>query len=222
VRRIALFARPPVAGRVKTRLSPALPALMARDLYAALLADALGAIAIAPADERLVLWAEEDPATDGVRLPPGVRARLQRGQDLGARLAAAFDELLTAEGDRAAIVGADCPHLTPARLGAALERLGNADVALGPASDGGYWLIALSRPAPVLFRGVSWGTDQVCAQTLERAAREGLSVATLETLDDLDTPADLAALVARVASGTYDLPAHLGGALAGMGLLPRA
>uniref|UniRef100_A0A832MME6 Glycosyltransferase n=1 Tax=Eiseniibacteriota bacterium TaxID=2212470 RepID=A0A832MME6_UNCEI len=221
--RVALFARPPVAGRVKTRLSPALPAPLARDLYAALLHDALAALAAASAGERFIYWSEAPSAGAApVATPPGVRTRLQGGADLGARLAAAFDELLVAPGDRAAIVGADCPALRAAHLDGALARLADADVALGPAADGGYWLIALRRPAPALFRGVAWGSARVLAETLERASVAGLTVATLETLDDLDTPADLARLVARAAAGREAPPARLAQALRTMGLLPPA
>lgn len=217
--RIALFARPPVEGRVKTRLSPALPAALARELYAAMLDDALATLSAAPAGERFVYWTEDGPGGAGPPAP-GLTARAQRGEDLGARLAAAFDELLAATGDRAAIVGADCPGLRPAHLASAFPRLGGADVVLGPAADGGYWLVALARRAPEIFRSVSWGTGHVFAETLERAGAAGLSVATLETLDDLDTPADLAALVARAAIDPTLVGPRLGAALRAMGLMP--
>lgn len=220
VDRLALFARPPVAGRVKTRLSPALPPRLACDLYAALLGDALEALGAARAAERFVYWSEDAPEAATVALPPGVAARRQAGGDLGSRLAAAFAELLPAPGDRAAIVGADCPELRAAHLERAIEALGAHDAALGPAADGGYWIVALARPAPALFAGVAWGTDRVLAQTLERARAAGRRVALLETLADLDTPADLARCAARAAVAPAGTSPRLAAALRALGLAP--
>src|SRR2546426_11246160 len=124
-RRNAVFARPPVPGRVKTRLAGALTPELACDLYRGCLEDALEAARGAGADERWVYWAE--PPRDP-HAPPGFGARLQRGADLGARLAAAFEELLVAPGDRALILGADCPELDAPRLASAFEGLPLAGV----------------------------------------------------------------------------------------------
>jgi hypothetical protein len=78
----------------------------------------------------------------------------------------------------------------------AFAALGTHPVAVGPASDGGYWLVGLRRRTPPLFRGIPWGTGGVLAQTLDRAARSELAVSQLAMLDDLDTPDDLARVVA--------------------------
>lgn len=219
MRRLAVFARPPVEGEVKTRLSPALPPALARDLYAAMLDDTLAAAAAARCDERFVFWAA-DPARAPVALPPGTSERRQAEGDLGARLAAAFGLLLDAPGHEAVIVGADCPDLRAGYLDQAFAALAAADLALGPAADGGYGLIGLRRPAPALFEGIAWSTPEVLEQTLARAAGAKLEVATLPALDDIDTPADLARWIgARVLDGTDRAP-HTSAALARMGLLP--
>src|SRR6266850_5865833 len=107
--RSAVFARWPEPGRVKTRLSPALPETLAADLYRAMLEDASNAVAGCGADDAYVYWAE--PPGQGADPAPTRRleARLQNGADLGARLESAFSELLRERGDRAVIVGADCP-----------------------------------------------------------------------------------------------------------------
>lgn len=212
---MAVFARPAVPGRVKTRLSPSLPADLATRLYAAMLADTLETASRAQAERRAIYWSEALSADP----PPGFEAREQRGAELGARLAAAFEELLAAPGDRAVIVGADCPDLAVAGFAGAFRALEDHDVALGPARDGGYWLIGLRRPAPALFEGVAWSSDRVLDQTRERAAGAGLTVATLEVLEDLDTPGDLVRLIARraVADGATS---HLDEALRLAGLLP--
>lgn len=219
MRRLAVFARPPVEGEVKTRLSPALPPALARDLYAAMLNDAFAALAAAHCDERFVFWAG-DPARAPVALPPGTLERPQRGGDLGVRLAAAFDALLDAPGIEAVIAGTDCPDLHAGYLDQAFAALAAADLVLGPAADGGYGLIGLRRRAPGLFEGIDWSTPAVFEQTLSRAAAAKLEIATLPALDDIDTPADLARWIgARVADRTDRAP-HMRAALEKMGLLP--
>jgi hypothetical protein len=95
----------------------------------------------------------------------------------------------------ALLIGTDCPELTPRLLQEALERLAENDLVLGPARDGGYYLIGLKAPQPGLFPpDMPWGTDRVLNKTLEAAARQGLQVALLETLGDIDRPEDLAGL----------------------------
>jgi len=221
MRRIALFARWPQAGEVKTRLSPALPAVLACDLHRAMVEDALALAAGAPAYERFLYWAGAPPARESFAPPPGFRVRDQQGADLGARLALAFDDLLSAPGDRAVILGADCPALEAATLSAAFDALEGHDAVLGAARDGGYYLVGLGRRAPELFRDIEWSTPRVLDQTLERAARAGLGVCLLPALDDLDTPEDLVRWLAlRAAGGGPQARLELDQALRAIGLLP--
>lgn len=189
---LTVFARPPVEGRVKTRLSPALPAPLAARLYEALLADTLAAASACAADARAIAWSERASAPPA---PAGFTAFEQAPGDLGARLEDAFARALRAPGALAVVVGSDAPALTAAHLDAAFAALASHDVVLGPAADGGYWLLGLSRVAPQLLRDVPWSTPGVLALTRERASGAGWRTATLESLADLDTPADLAALV---------------------------
>jgi rSAM/selenodomain-associated transferase 1 len=219
MRRAAVFARPPIEGEVKTRLSPALPPALARDLYAAMLQDTLAAVQAARADERVVFWAG-DPARAGFALPPGWIERRQEGGSLGARLAGAFETLLAPPCKAAVIVGADCPDLEAADLDRAFAALDAADLAIGPAADGGYGLIGLRRPAPGLFEGIDWSTPAVLEQTRARAAAAGLETVLLPALDDIDTPADLARWIGgQVAVETGRAP-HTRAALERMGLMP--
>ena len=216
--RIGVFARRPVAGQVKTRLSPALPAAMAARLYEAVLADTLDAVRSAAAGERLIAWADAEPALPAAA---GFRARAQAQGDLGARLRDAFAALLPGPGDRAVIVGSDCPALTAELLERAFAVLAQHRIVLGPALDGGYWLLGLAEPAPELFNDIAWSTPHVLAQTQERAAALGLDIEWLPALADLDTPADVAHLVAMRASGAADACGpHCAGALREFGLLP--
>ena len=215
MRRLGLFAKRPVAGAVKTRLSPALPAALARDLYAALLDDALSAARVARVDERSVWW--DAPVDQAVT--PGFEARLQHGADLGARLANAFARL-TENGARAAIVGTDAPALGAPAIERAFDALDTHDAAFAPSSDGGYALVALARPEPALFEGIAWSTPSVFEATLAIAARRGLRVARLEPLDDLDVPRDLVRWAARVAIEARGIGPATAAALRAMGLAP--
>jgi rSAM/selenodomain-associated transferase 1 len=215
MRRLAVFARAPVAGRVKSRLSPALPAPLAASLYRGLLADALAIATSVRADERSVYWADEPGEA-----PVGFDARAQLGADLGERLRHACDELLPGGGDAALILGSDTPPLTPAHVEAAFTALETHDVVLGPTLDGGYWCIGLKRPVPELFRDIPWSTREVLTRTLVRAHGAGLAVATVATLADLDTPLDVAQLVGALAAGEPACGPAARAALHAMGMLP--
>src|SRR5262245_22858547 len=121
MRTIALFARPPVLGRVKSRLSPALPPRLALQLYRGLLGDALEQMMATPADRRRVYWADSPTPDPGLALPRGVEPRAQQGADLGARLAHATREELAGEDDRVLVVGTDCPRLGPETMSRGFE-----------------------------------------------------------------------------------------------------
>jgi len=218
--RIAVFARWPEEGKVKTRLSPALPASMARDLSVALLRDALDVAAACPAGERILYWAEAPSARQEFAPPAGFAVRDQKGGDLGARLEDAFAAMLRERGDRAVVIGTDAPELDAETIHRAFGMLERHDAALGPAADGGYYLAALAVPKPELFRGIDWGTERVRAQTLERARGERLEVGMLDMLEDLDTPADLTRWLARAALDATRGGTHTRAALREMGLLP--
>jgi rSAM/selenodomain-associated transferase 2/rSAM/selenodomain-associated transferase 1 len=111
--------------------------------------------------------------------------------DIGDRMARAFDQAFQGGMERAVLVGTDIPHLTVGIILGAFENLGNADLVLGPARDGGYYLIGLRRPLRQLFVDVPWGTDEVLERTKRIANDLGLSVVLLDALDDVDRPEDL-------------------------------
>ena len=129
-------------------------------------------------------------------LGPGVALRPQSGGDLGARMAAAIADAISGGAERVVVIGTDCPDVTPDVVAAAFTRLGAADVVLGPASDGGYYLIGMSRPHRVLFEGVPWSSATTLRATLARARAGGLSVALLDERRDIDTAEDWRAWLA--------------------------
>jgi len=117
---------------------------------------------------------------------------VRQGQpNLGLRLQAAFAQTLGASDCRTVIVGADCPGLTPDIIHAAFDALSSHALVLGPATDGGYYLVGLSQPCPGLFDGIPWGTEAVLRETLLRATQLGLNLHWLPPLTDANVPADL-------------------------------
>jgi rSAM/selenodomain-associated transferase 1 len=118
--------------------------------------------------------------------------------DIGVRMERAFALLFERGARRVALTGTDVPALTTEDVRRALESLDEHDVAIGPATDGGYYLIALKRPQPELFQGIAWSGPDVLSHTLDRASRCHLSVRVLRTIGDVDTVEDLAAEWERV------------------------
>lgn len=199
---IILFVRYPKGGEVKTRLIPHLgtegAAQLHRDLAEQALERALAATGLRPARLTVAYTGGSTPEMVAW-LGKSIILRRQEGRDLGERMAEAFRAAWAGGAQRAVLIGSDCPALTPALIAGALALLANHDLVLGPAADGGYYLIGLTRVlAPgvqdSLFRDIAWGSEQVLGQTLERAKAAGLRIATLQELHDIDRPGDLAHL----------------------------
>ena len=189
---VAVFAKAPVAGYAKTRLIPLLGPEGAAAVQARLIARAL-ATAREAALGQVTLWCAPDCAhpvfAEAGRA--GVALRAQPAGDIGARMLAAF----AAAAGPLVLIGSD-PILAPQDLCDAAAALADADVAIAPAEDGGYGLLAASRPHPELFRDIPWSTPAVAEITHARARAAGLRLCDLRTIWDLDTPADYARGVA--------------------------
>jgi hypothetical protein len=193
------MAKEPAAGRTKTRLCPPLSPSDAARLYEALLHDTIALVARRPGVRLAV--AVTPPSAVGVfrlRLPHDALLLPVEGQDIGACLSQATAHLFAAGFSRVMALNSDGPTLPGAYLGRAGALLGCHDVVLGPSEDGGYYLVGLRHPAPGLFQGIAWSTSRVMAQTIDRAAALGLSVALLPPWYDVDTAADLTRLRAEL------------------------
>ena len=148
---------------------------------------------------RVILFTDDIPKQ--LELPPGMETGLQGQGDLGTRLTAALSECFARNARKVVVLGSDSPHLPPERLAEALEALDSADLVLGPAEDGGYYLIALRRFAPEIFDGVEWGAACVFDQTRRAAERAGFRVRALEPFYDLDEWRDCERLAASCTAG---------------------
>lgn len=182
--RVVVFTRYPAPGAAKTRLIPALGADGAAALHRRLTERTLVAVRASglPFEVRVTgarpeaigAWLGDAPAVD------------QGASDLGDRLRRAGPPYPTL------FIGADAPDLAPDHLCAAALALAGAEVVIGPAEDGGYWLLGLARARDTLFADMPWGTERVYSETLARLATAGVVPAILPTLADLDRPEDLA------------------------------
>jgi rSAM/selenodomain-associated transferase 1 len=180
-----VFARAPVAGQVKTRLAAGIGVAAALEFYRQTLDRTTARLA---SDPRWMLTLAVTPDTAAPALWPSGVERIGQGDgDLGQRMARLL--ALATPSAPVLIVGADIPGLEAAHVARALEALSAADLALGPARDGGYWLIgARSPPPPRLFDGVRWSTAHASADTLRNAF--GLTVALADELEDVDDAED--------------------------------
>lgn len=193
---LGVFAKWPEAGAAKTRLmaSPEAGAAAAR----AFLLDALARLAAVPA-RRVVAFAPAERRADFHALVGADYSLMpQAPGDLGARLEAFLAAELAGGAARVVVVGADSPTLPVALVRQAFAELAQADLVLGPATDGGYYLLGCRRLPPV-FTGVEWGSARVLGQTVARLPA-GWRLALLPPWYDVDTPADWAMLAGHVAA----------------------
>ncbi|MDQ3388288.1 MAG: TIGR04282 family arsenosugar biosynthesis glycosyltransferase [Gemmatimonadota bacterium] len=188
---VIVFVRAPRAGTVKTRLAASIGDEAALRVYRRLAeravseATASGAVVLVrftPADagEELRKWLGDQP----VFLPQGEG-------ELGARMERAFTEAFAEGYSRVVIVGSDLPDLSAELLRRAFVALERAEAVVGPALDGGYYLLGLRESLPEIFRGVPWSTVEVLACTLRALGEQGITPVILETLGDVDEAEDL-------------------------------
>jgi len=185
---IQLFARPPVAGRVKTRLIPAVGIESATAIYLHCLKHNLQLIEHSHFD--FEIWLSEASSDGFFERWPAIH--IQQGKDLGQRMYHALSGALSNGYQKVILIGSDCLELTPAILQHVCAKLDHHDLVFIPAKDGGYVLIAArQRIDHRLFEGIDWGSERVLIQTLEAAMQCAINTALLNPLRDIDTADDL-------------------------------
>ncbi len=199
---VVVFAKAPAPGRVKTRLGACLGLRRAARLYGLFLTYLSWNLRRLPAGLKLFL------ATD----PPGAGKKIlrhfphsqpaavftQKGKDLGARMLNAAREAKRLGARKVLLIGSDCLELSVRHLGEALRLLGRKDLVLGPARDGGFYLLGWKKAEPGCFKGVVWSTRKVFGRAAANAAKGGLSLGRLPALADVDEAADLGRLARRL------------------------
>lgn len=192
--RIIVFSRLPQPGNTKTRMIPALGPEGAADLQRQMTrrtlatVDHVASLVECESEVRFTGGTNEQMAST---FGSARRYTPQGDGNLGQRMRRAFEEALEQGMQRIVCVGSDCPALTYNLLNTALQKLEDHDIVLGPATDGGYYLIAMKQLHPDLFTNIEWGTSRVLAKTLAIAQSSGLPVHQLAKLSDVDEPADL-------------------------------
>ena len=183
--RLIVFLKSPRLGFVKTRLGKSLGNDAALKIYCQLVEQLLERLSeLANVELRVA----PDDALEECRqwVRPGWDLIPQGEGGLGERLSRAVKDAFDAGFRRVLVIGGDCPDVGLAQIDAAVAALDHDAVVLGPARDGGYWLLGSSHYWPRLFEGIDWSTEKVLAQTLDRAQQENLSVSLLEELEDID------------------------------------
>lgn len=192
---LILFAKTPVAGKVKTRLIPELGSEGAAELAGALIEHAVRrGVESWPGPLRLLVWPDaKHPCFDGIYRRYGIGAMLQSGDNLGARMLNALNDAYQ-RGAAAAIMGCDIPDCPKETYRTAHAFVAQGRSVIGPSADGGYYLIAVHPPHRECFERIDWGGSEVFDTTLKRAADAGVNLIVLQRLNDIDTPSDIEAL----------------------------
>ena len=204
------MAKAPRPGEVKTRLCPPLTPDEAAGLYRCFLQDKVAQLRTLGGAHAVVAFTPDDSRREFETLAPGLPLIPQRGDDLGSRLLNTLDTLLRDGHSAAVAIDSDTPNLPTAFLAQAIEIVTDSptDVVLGPSDDGGYYLIGLRHPWPVLFERMPWSTADVLPETIRRAEAAGLRVACLPPWFDVDTPKDLQRLIVALGRDDDQAPSH--------------
>ena len=183
---VLVFQKNAILGKVKTRLASGMGELRALEIYRHLIQLTYSALEDVP----VPVWTYFSDFIPESPYPSVEKCFVQEGQDLGERMANAFARSFELGMDKVVLIGTDCPMLQSQHLNQAFEALNHSDLVVGPATDGGYYLIGMNRRADYLFEGITWSTSQVLSETLNVASQHGLTTTLLHELDDIDTQED--------------------------------
>ena len=194
---VCIFAKPPIAGRTKSRLAAGIGESKAAQLAAAMLTDILNS-SLDTKSTKVYLWRTPgSEISDFGKLErdfgDSIVWKQQRGDDLGERMATAFEESLRSH-QNCIVIGSDCVTVNSAVISEVIEKLDRSDLVLQPATDGGYTLISASKLYLKLFTEINWGSPEVLPETLASAKQSGISVELLAETFDVDDLQDLQSL----------------------------
>ena len=186
---LIVFIKNPILGKVKTRLAASLGDQKALRVYKKLLDHTLRITGNLEYD-KIVYYSDFVPEQDEW-LSAGFKQGLQIGQDLGQKMENAFEEGFRTGYSRILIIGSDCFELTSYHISKAFDNLENSNVVLGPATDGGYYLLGITELFENVFENKKWSTDSVLRDTIKNLTDSNIKFNLLEQLNDIDTESDL-------------------------------
>ena len=212
---LIVFVKNPIPGAVKTRLQTRYAPEEVAALYTAFVRDVLERVEGVDVDQRVIAFDPPDAESEVRALFGGGKAQWQYvsqvQDDLGVRMREALVQQLDAGAAAAVLIGTDIPSLPAYHITLAFDLLRAKDVVLGPSTDGGYYLVGVSKPIPEIFEDVEWSTPGVLAQTIDRVHRAGHTLGLVPPYFDVDTPDELDFLLAharatKLATGIDPLP----------------
>jgi uncharacterized protein len=186
---IIVFLRHPEKGKVKTRLAASIGEDRALEVYERLLSHTLATASVMPFDKQA--WFADGVSKGSPWEKAGFKVFAQQEGDLGRRMAQAFSRAFSEGYQHVVIIGTDCPGLTADLLNEAFDQLATHDVVIGPADDGGYYLLGMRGPFLKLFDGIRWSTDSVADETERLCVENKLGYTMLRPLGDIDREEDL-------------------------------
>jgi len=196
---VLLFVKSLERGKVKSRLAARLGEELTLDLYRSFVLDTVEALTSADASLRIYYYPADSGENVANWIGKGFVFAPQRGEDLGERMRNAFADSFSEGLERALLIGSDIPDLNIAVIGDAFSSLENSDAVVGPASDGGYYLIGFRKSSflPEVFHGINWGSNSVFRETMKLLSVSGYHVRVLDERHDIDTIDDLRAFFLR-------------------------
>lgn len=186
---LLIFVKNPEKGAVKTRLAQTLGNEKAYQIYLKLLHHTIEEAK--KVDVMKQVWYSAFIDENDTISEQHFQKKVQKGNSLGERMSHAFELGFRNGARKVAIIGSDCPDISPGIIENAFEALISHDLVIGPSEDGGYYLLGMRNFVPELFTGIDWSTENVFQQTLEKAIKLSMSTSFLPVLNDIDTEEDL-------------------------------
>lgn len=190
---LIVFVRYPDPGKVKTRIARELGAEKAAEIYSLIAGSVIEEVSGSD-NYGTVIYFDPPEKEDAIRKWLGrgdVSYEPQSGVTVGERMSDAFDRVFSGGAEKAVLIGTDIPQITGEIVTEAFRLLEYEDAVIGPAQDGGYYLLGLKKPAPHLFSDIEWGSETVFEQTIGRIRKLNISYKSLDTLRDVDTAGDI-------------------------------
>ena len=191
---LMVFVKYPTPGSVKQRLAQHLGSDRAAEIYKKIAETIVQKVAPASSEDYILeicFSPQEDEKLVRRWLNENEYFSPQQGSDLGARMSNAFSHAFAAGYTKALLIGSDCPDISRDIITQSFDMLKAKHIVLGPAYDGGYYLIGVREPIPELFSNIEWGTEKVLSQTIDKINAAGLSLGLLPVLRDIDRIEDL-------------------------------